>query len=98
MLVHARANAERMNDTMQNEWWVYENWTVVAGGKAIVHHGDCPYCNHGRGIHSNVSNRNDQWHGCYPSMDAAMTKAISLGRTDTRLCTYCKRKYVTFKR
>ena len=69
---------------MQKEWWVYETWMVVAGGKAIVHHGDCPFCNHGRGIHSNVSNRNDQWHGCYPSVDAAMTKAISLGRTDTR--------------
>lgn len=80
------------------DWWVYENWTVVVGGKARVHHGECSFCDHGRGIHSYDSGRNSRWHGPYPSMDAAMTKAISLGRIDTRLCTYCERKYVILKR
>ena len=31
-------------------FWIYENWT--AENKAVIHRGDCSFCNEGKGIHS----------------------------------------------
>ena len=74
------------------EFWVYENWTVVAGGKARVHRGECRYCNHGAGqrIYPNPSGRNGRWHGPFATEHDAMNFANSLGRQDVRWGKCCE--------
>jgi len=72
-------------------FWVYENWTVEAGGKAIIHRGDCPFCNHGRGIHPNSSDRNGTWHGQFSTENDAMTYARGLNRRTVSRCRFCNR-------
>lgn len=74
-------------------WWIYENWTVVRGGKARVHYTKCPYCNNGQGTHPNASHKNDKWHGSYASSDEARNQAKRLGRKLTDICTYCQKHY-----
>ena len=73
------------------EFWVYENWTVVAGGKARVHRGDCYNCNHGQGKNPNSSDRNGKWHGPITTENDAMNYANNLGRRDVRWGECCKR-------
>jgi len=33
-------------------FFIYENW--VAEKKAVIHRGECSFCNNGRGIHQNI--------------------------------------------
>ena len=70
-------------------FWVYENWTVVAGGKARIHREDCDNCNYGRGKNPNSSDRNGKWHGPFTSENIAMNFANSLSRKDVRRCKVC---------
>ncbi len=75
-------------------FWVYENWTVQAGGKAIVHRGECRFCNHGneQGIYPNPSSgRNDKWHGSFATENDAMNYARSLNKRTVRRCKFCSR-------
>ena len=76
----------------QSDWWIYENWRAVPGGEAIVHKGNCPWCNHGRGIHwkrRKTSDKNGRWHGPYPTKNDALAQAQRLRRRETRSCKYC---------
>jgi hypothetical protein len=74
-------------------WWVYENWTVVRGGKARVHSGRCGFCRDGKGIHKDTSGRNGKWHGPFESREIAFRYAKTLNRARTDFCNYC----VSFK-
>lgn len=67
-------------------FWVYENWTHE---KAIVHNGDCSYCNDGRGIHGKSSDKNGEWHGPFTDRDAAFQRAKATKRDDVRSCKAC---------
>ncbi|MDD3183485.1 MAG: hypothetical protein PHD48_11885 [Alphaproteobacteria bacterium] len=67
-------------------FWVYENWTHK---KAIVHKSDCSYCNGGRGVHSERSDKNGKWHGPFPDREAAFKYARTTNREDIRACNVC---------
>ena len=76
-----------------SDWWVYENWRAVPGGEAIVHNGNCSWCNHGRGIHwkrRKASDENGRWHGPYHTENDALAQAKRLRRRETRFCKYCR--------
>jgi len=73
-----------------SEWWIYENWTAVPGGKAIVHHARCSWCNQGRGIHPDASDRYGRWLGPYYTKGVALDEARQLGRRETRVCMRCR--------
>jgi len=73
------------------EWWIYENWTAEPGGKAIIHNGNCSFCNHGQGIHKGASDRNGRWHGPFKNRKAADNRAKQLNRERTDFCSFCAR-------
>lgn len=60
-------------------YWVYENWTSEQ--KAIVHAGNCGYCNDGRGRTPNrQGEKNGRWHGPFPTLEEANQAAQATGR------------------
>ena len=60
-------------------YFVYENWT--AEHKAVIHAGDCGYCNHGQGCHPNpLGIRNGKWHGPFDALARAKSAASKTGR------------------
>ena len=63
-------------------FYVYENWT--AQDKAVIHKGECGYCNHGKGCHENPSrDKHGRWHGKnkpFNTYQEAKSFAESLGR------------------
>ena len=56
--------------------------------KALIHHADCPHCNHGEGRTAMKSAYNGQWHGPYDESTAIM-KASRSGKSLTRWCKLC---------
>lgn len=68
------------------EYWVYENWTH---NKAIIHQGDCSYCNNGKGMHAGSTNRNGQWLGPFNTTVQANKVAKSTERDEVRPCQNC---------
>jgi len=66
-------------------YYVYENWTVK---KAKIHLASCCYCNYGRGIHPNASNRNGQWRGPFYTFQEAHEVAHRIGQPVSR-CKAC---------
>ncbi len=67
-------------------YYVYENWTHK---KAVVHAGNCSFCNAGQGIHPAASNRNGRWHGPFEDKEAALQAAQETRRVIVRTCTFC---------
>lgn len=67
-------------------WYVYESWTH---DRAIVHRGDCSYCNDGKGRQAKDSSKNGHWIGPFDSFEAAMSKAKDLARETTMACSLC---------
>jgi F-type H+-transporting ATPase subunit beta len=68
------------------EFWVYENWAVR---KAVIHRGECAYCNHGAGIHGGGRSRNGRWHGPFGTVGEAHNQARQTGQPDRRGCKVC---------
>lgn len=69
------------------EWWVFEDWMV---NRARVHRGNCSFCKHGQGIHSDKEEGvNMRWWGPYQTRDDAWALAKGLGRKDTNFCAHC---------
>jgi hypothetical protein len=70
-------------------YWVYENWTVVKGGRTTIHTGECSYCNEGRGMDKTKDpNRNGKWHGPFDGYEQAQKRAKKL-RDEVRDCSIC---------
>ena len=67
-------------------FYVYENWTQ---DRARVHRAECPFCNHGRGIHGTGNERNGKWHPPLSGRDAAYRFAHSTRRSDISGCGHC---------
>lgn len=67
-------------------FYVYDNKFV---DKAIVHRGNCSFCNDGVGLHGSPTTKSSTWHGPYPSGSAALAKAKSCGRARTEGCSVC---------
>ena len=71
------------------EYYFYHNWTAEKGGKAIIHRGDCSFCNNGRGIHNTGQTRNGQWIGPFNTKFYAIDKAKSVNAARVDLCKKC---------
>lgn len=70
-------------------FYIYENWT--AEKKAVIHKGDCSFCDNGRGVHENVrGDRNGKWRGPFESYQGAKNIAESLGDRQVRDCKKCQ--------
>jgi len=71
------------------EYYFYFNWTAKRGKKAIIHRGDCPFCNYGRGIHKNKTDKHGRWSDLYPSKQLAYeaVKKLNPARLD-----FCKKE------
>lgn len=71
---------------MNTDYWVYENWVR---SKAIVHRGECSFCNHGNGLHGSRTTKSNTWHGPFESASAAMHDAKRRKRDRTEGCQTC---------
>ncbi len=67
-------------------FWVFESWRL---NKAVVHRGECPSCQEGRGVHGVTVRRNSHWLGPYATRKQAFEKAQRTGRDDVRGCKRC---------
>jgi hypothetical protein len=67
-------------------YFVYENWSR---DKAIVHRGDCSFCNGGNGLHGARTTNSSTWYGPYDTPQEALTKAKACRRGRTEGCAIC---------
>jgi hypothetical protein len=65
--------------------YVYENWHRSRGR---IHKGECPYCNHGKGVQDEDSGRNGKWHG-FPDRASAFEAAAKLNIREMKPCAVC---------
>lgn len=68
-------------------FWVYENWTH---DRARIHQASCTFCDSGRGLHADTSNRNGQWLPFETIEDARRSEAMRT-RSDASECGVCIR-------
>lgn len=73
-------------------YYVYENWVVVPGGKAIIHLADCGHCNDGEGKQPGAGDKNGRWWGPYITLADAQATADATGRRLRRVCSFCARR------
>jgi hypothetical protein len=67
-------------------FWVYENWVRH---KAIVHRGECSFCNDGNGLHGSRQTKSSTWHGPFDTAGNALSRARGCRRTRTEGCEKC---------
>ena len=68
-------------------YWVYENYPT---NRALVHEGNCRFCNEGRGARGRGrSTANGQWHGPFLNLEAAIVHANRTGRDFAGECQRC---------
>lgn len=67
-------------------FFVYENWVR---DKAIVHRGDCSFCNEGNGLHGSRTTKSSTWHGPFDSGASALAAAKKCHRSRTEGCSTC---------
>ena len=73
-------------------YWIYENWTVVKGGRTTIHIGECVFCNDGRGVNKiKEPEKNGKWHGPFDNYEEAQKRAEEL-RGSMRNCNKCIKK------
>lgn len=82
----SHTNEKNFENPEGRSYFVYENWT--AEDKAVIHYGTCPYCNQGKGIHTNKGTRNGRWLGPFASISSAEKAAVDTGRP-VRHCKNC---------
>lgn len=69
-------------------YFVYENWR--ADDKAVVHKGDCSFCNNGQGTGRNTEgDNNGRLHRGFKTEQDAYIYAKSLNRKTTKKCAKC---------
>ena len=80
-----------MDEGEKMNFYVYENW--VAEKKAVIHRGECSFCNNGDGIHPNIhGEKNGRWHGPFDSYEEARGFAEGLRDREVRDCKFCLRE------
>lgn len=72
-----------------NQYYVYHNWTAEPGGRAIVHQGNCSFCNNVKEIHNTGPTRNGKWLGPIDSKEDALTRARDTGAKRVDCCQKC---------
>lgn len=72
-------------------FYIYEHWT--AEKKAVIHRGECSFCNYGDGIHQNIrGEKNGRWHGPFDSYEEARGIAEGFRNREVRDCKFCLRE------
>ena len=85
--VPAPRSSPNFADKTMTRYWVYENWTR---DRARFHRADCSFCNDGRGVQPNASNRNGKWHKRpFGTRAEAESYAMATGRGDVGPCGHC---------
>jgi signal transduction histidine kinase len=74
------------NPGVQDAFYVYENWT---SRKAVLHRGECRFCNYGRGQRDSGETPNGKWHGPYVSEDVARSDSGVQATSRKRDCRRC---------
>ena len=67
-------------------YWIYESWSH---NKAIVHRGDCEFCQNGTNRQGEKTTRNGSWTGPYATSAIAMAAATKTRRRVIRGCNHC---------
>ncbi len=67
------------------EFYVYENWTQK---KAVIHRGNCGYCQFGKGKNPTDSGKHGRWLGGFETFDEAATASHNTGQPHRR-CKVC---------
>jgi len=52
------------------DFYIYENWQA-GPHKAVIHFGECGYCNNGVGRAGGYDPKHALWHGPYSNLQAA---------------------------
>ena len=51
-------------------FYIYENWQA-GPHKAVLHRGSCAFCKNGQGLAGGSDPAHGEWHGPFPSLEAA---------------------------
>jgi len=58
-------------------FYVYQNWQA-GPHKAVIHRGECAFCNDGQGRSGGYDPRHVMWHGPFTTIDDARQAARAL--------------------
>ena len=73
-------------------FYIYENWHA-GPRKAVIHHGDCPHCNHGDGrSNGGYDPAHATWHGDYKDLGAAKKAWWRLDVIVRKECGVCMKR------
>lgn len=67
-------------------YWVYESWPH---NKAIIHKGECLYCQNGQNRQGTRSDKDGAWRGPFLHPEKAVTAARATKRKINRHCRHC---------
>ena len=67
-------------------YWFFESRNHQ---RAIVHRGDCTFCQNGDGLHGPAHKDHGKWHGPFNDRDVVMDAAKRTGLDDARGCKVC---------
>ena len=71
-------------------YYIYENWQA-GPHKAVIHAGNCGFCNDGKGRAGGYDPRHGKWHGPFETVDVARSAAATLPRVVVRREDRCVR-------
>jgi hypothetical protein len=72
-------------DAGMSGWYVYEDFVTR---EAVVHRGDCRYCDYGQGRGAGRNERENTWHGEFSSEQSARAARLD-PRSHVRDCRLC---------
>ena len=73
-------------------FWIYENWQA-GPHKAVIHHGDCGFCNDGGGqSNGDYDPTHGTWHGPYNDVGAAKEAWRRLDVVVRKECGVCMKR------
>ncbi|WP_286829242.1 hypothetical protein [Kordiimonas sp. UBA4487] len=76
-------------------WWLYQNWRA-GRHKAVLHAGDCRFCNHGMGVSGGHANPlNGVWIGPFHKQKDAEDKQRTLPVQVRQKCSFCAKPETT---
>ena len=69
-------------------YYIYENWRA-RGHRAMIHQGACHCCNDGTGVRGGYDPQNAEWHGPFPTLEAARAHQRRLNAKKREECSKC---------
>lgn len=70
-------------------YYIYENWQA-GPHKAVIHAGDCGYCNDGKGKMGGYDPSHAEWHGPFNTLSEARKASRELNNVaEHKECSRC---------